>query len=313
MKLVYKNEGDLSHLEMGRYFKNALSSLQTWISRPSKMIKSKKDVFHQPLLDDPVLTTLRSSSGSSSVDVLRVVLPPISEVMNRQLSRYLTGDLSNPTTVVMEKTVSAAPHNIWAERVIGMTCHLWKRCPMATAGFLEAKIKAKTNRTMDWLDEQDDVTQERLVVFARRRAGVLRRIRRENELNVDQEIEDRMKELAQARSTKARTKMDRDVRQAFEKGDSDAVIFLPVEGVQRERLQQLMRKDESLIGALFIHTWYDADTKKDCSWNARVLEVGQSLVISYWKMDEMEADAVDSDVRTVELLTDMVLGDVVFH
>lgn len=32
---------------------------------------------------------------------------------------------------------------------------------MATAGFLDSKIKAKTNKTLEWLDKKDDDEQFR--------------------------------------------------------------------------------------------------------------------------------------------------------
>ncbi|KAK3744948.1 hypothetical protein RRG08_048344 [Elysia crispata] len=146
---------------------------------------------------------------------------------------------------------------------------------MATAGFLGSKIKAKTNKTMDWLDGKESVLQEQLVTFARRRADVLRKRKKEIERGVDEEIEGRMREVAQARTSKSKKQVDKDVRKAFEEKNVDAAIFQEIHGIQQEQLQQMMKKDELILGVQFEHTCYHKELRKDCTWNARVMEIRQ--------------------------------------
>ncbi|KAK3740712.1 hypothetical protein RRG08_048956 [Elysia crispata] len=194
MRFMYKNKDDLSNLQMSEHFRTAQLMIEAWTTNPSEMVSSDKDVFLQPVDHDAVIESLRSPISIGVQVVLKAILPSISSVITRQLGRYLSGDLSNPNHDLLAKTASAAPHNIWAERVIDMTCQLWKRCPMATAGFLDSKIKAKTNKTMDWLDGKERVLQEQLASLARRRAGVLRKRKKEIERGVDEEIEGRKDE-----------------------------------------------------------------------------------------------------------------------
>ncbi|RUS88174.1 hypothetical protein EGW08_004071 [Elysia chlorotica] len=291
MKLVYKNAGDHSNIEMSSYFKTAKQTIDVWSANPSQMFVSEKDVFLRPFIPDLVLETLQSSALSSIVEVvLKEILPAIAAVIEKQLSRYISGDLSEPSQELLEKTVSAAPHNIWAERVVGMTCHLWKRCPMATIGFLDAKIKAKTNKLMEWLGGKDEAEQEKLVAFGRKRAGLLRKKRRENEKGIDDEIEIRMNELTQMRSKKSRRKADKEVEAAYKKRDADAVVFQSVSGFQREWLVQLTKQDGMIVGALFQHKWYDGEMRKDCIWQARVVKIGKKTTTAYWCADGNEDD-----------------------
>ena len=254
MRFMYKNKDDLSNLQMSEHFRTAQLMIEAWTTNPSEMVSSDKDVFLQPVDHDAVIESLRSPNSIGVQVVLKAILPSISSVITRQLGRYLSGDLSNPNHDLLAKTASAAPHNIWAERVIDMTCQLWKRCPMATAGFLDSKIKAKTNKTMDWLDGKERVLQEQLASLARRRAGVLRKRKKEIERAVDEEIEGRIREVAQARTSKSRKQVDKDVRKAFEEKNGDAAIIQEIHGMQQEQLQQMMKKDELIVGVLFEHT-----------------------------------------------------------
>ena len=153
---------------------------------------------------------------------------------------------------------------------------------MATVGFLDAKIKAKkTNKVMEWLDRKDEDEQEKIVAFGRKRAGVLRKMRRQNEIGVDVEIENRMKELAQARSMKSRKKADKEVK--------EACVFEPVMGNQRSRLRQMLEKDDDIVGAVFQHKWYDEELRKDCVWLARVVKISkksEKVTVSYWSNED---------------------------
>ncbi|XP_065667252.1 uncharacterized protein LOC136087752 isoform X2 [Hydra vulgaris] len=52
-------------------------------------------------------------------------------VLKRQLSRYLTGELSTPTQFMQDKAVSAPVNNIWAEKILGMIDFFTRRAPNA--------------------------------------------------------------------------------------------------------------------------------------------------------------------------------------
>ena len=72
------------------------------------------------------------------------------KVFKNQLSKETTDD--EDTEEVLAATQSARPNTINVERCLGMVQQLWARAPTATMGFIDAKVKAKMNRTVGWLD-----------------------------------------------------------------------------------------------------------------------------------------------------------------
>lgn len=140
-------------------------------------------------------------------------------------------------------------------------------------------------------------------------------MKKEKVEGVDREIEKRMGEVAQKRSMKSRKQVEKDVKKAYDERDVGADMLQTIQGLQRERLSQLIERDGGIVGALFEHTWYDEETRKDCKWNARIMKIKEKrglVVVSYWKQEENETESEDFDVKVLEMLGDMVLGDVCF-
>ena len=86
------------------------------------------------------------------------------------MNDYLTGDLSIPTEHMLKQAKSAPVHNIMSERILGMTDHQTHRAANATVGFIEGKVKASTNKTLQWLDCKEYSEQDRIILFAVKRA-----------------------------------------------------------------------------------------------------------------------------------------------
>ena len=60
--------------------------------------------------------------------------------------------------------------------------HLSKTCIFnATMGYIDAKVKASQNRTLEWLNKKDVQEQEQLIFFAIKRGREIQRIRKERE------------------------------------------------------------------------------------------------------------------------------------
>ena len=62
------------------------------------------------------------------------------DLLTRQLKRYLTGDLSEPSESLIKETAAAPVHNMHAERVLGMTDAQFSRAPNASTDFIDAKV-----------------------------------------------------------------------------------------------------------------------------------------------------------------------------
>ena len=75
-------------------------------------------------------------------------------VASRQLKRYISGDLSEVTQEMLERTKSCTPHNVWAERVLGIFNALHDRLKQAKSTHLEVKCQLATNKTLEWLENK---------------------------------------------------------------------------------------------------------------------------------------------------------------
>ena len=82
---------------------------------------------------------------------------------------------------MLKQGKSAPVHNIMSERILGMTDHQTQRAANAKMGFIEGKVKASTNKTLQWLDCKDYGEQDSIVSFALKRAREVRGIRRKRE------------------------------------------------------------------------------------------------------------------------------------
>ena len=77
-----------------------------------------EDSFGQPLSpdDDEVLSSLQSAIDEQSVDLFHrtvdVLFHGCLSVLERQLAAYIVGDLSSPTSTMIEVTKAAPVHNI---------------------------------------------------------------------------------------------------------------------------------------------------------------------------------------------------------
>ena len=173
--------------------------------------------FGQPLnTDDNILLSLQTSISMQEEDefrdVLRQLLKGIITVMERQMNDYLTGDLSIPTEHMLKQAKSAPVHNIMSERILGMTDHQTHRAANATMGFIEGKVKASTNKTLQWLDCKEYSEQDRMILFAVKRAREVRGIRKIREDDMKKVYQHRQKMKHQKREETYRKKVERNIK-----------------------------------------------------------------------------------------------------
>ncbi|XP_065683197.1 uncharacterized protein LOC124809892 [Hydra vulgaris] len=158
MSLVYKNATGKSNLEFGDIFQKAIRKLSYFKSNPESILYTDVDIFSQVL-------NIKKDKVHQSLRVIK------NKNILVKMARYLTGNLSNPSKEMIT-TLSAPPHTMEAERILGMLDFFLCRAPNATFGFLDSKIKARVNKTLTWLDEKTLPEQEDLIQFVIRR-GVL--------------------------------------------------------------------------------------------------------------------------------------------
>ena len=206
MVQFYTDSLNKRNLEMNPEIMRALLNLSEIEKDPSLLLTRTRDVFNTPLrTDDKVLIALRTAPAHESFSSLAVKLVKSSiTVLDRQLERYTTGDLSSPTLEMFDICSSADVSNFHSERVLGKFSAQWARAPNATTGFLDAKTKAATNHTLDYLIEQPLDTQASMITFSRKVGGQVRKELTLITANVDKEKLKRQLERAQKNDTKAR-------------------------------------------------------------------------------------------------------------
>ena len=200
MVVLYSNKDGMSNLESVPVLKSCVEKLKVFSQNSALTLQSVEDCFGQPLSpdDDEVLSSLQSAIDEQSVDLFHrtvdVLFHGCLSVLERQLAAYIVGDLSSPTSTMIEVTKAAPVHNIASERILGLTDSQYRRAPNATIGFIDGKVKAKQNKTLEWLTSKSATEQNQLISFAITRARKYRAIRKEREAQTTSLYQKRLKE-----------------------------------------------------------------------------------------------------------------------
>ena len=260
--------------------------------------------------DDPLIIKIASSVDDPSLHLLKLLLNACIDVLQRQLRRYIEGDLSNPTPQMIEQAQSAPSDNMASERALAMTDSNWRRAPNATAGFINGKIKCRLNRTLEWLEEHPDC--QALLRFAVKEGYKARRVDSHRKAALDVETSSRQDDVARKRDTKKRKDIEKGVAQLFESGSAATVD-------DNENVQHIVSDPEWLIGQIMVHNWEDDGIVipyygrfKSLSKKTPPKKGKQIVKVMYWKKDSIETLGEEYSVTLEELVTDILLGDLLF-
>ena len=287
-------------------------------SNPGLVLTTKNDrIGHSFKTGDLVIAALQDCVMTDNLRQSIVALTKAHlEVYANQLGTYRAGGyLTTLTDDQKEMCSSAAPHNIWAERTLGMTTALWKRAPNASLEFLESKVKVRENKTLEWLDGKEAQEQQQIIKWASKQGRRLKAMKIKHNKSVDKEIGLRLKELAAARERKQLGREDRLMKQAFLSGDPENAAFADMPADQKPFVTKIV-KGEPLDGALIRHSW-DMDEEEDVVYWGRIqtLKVKNKISkfrIAYWRDGESELQSEDEDHEVWKVLTDVSNGDFMF-
>ncbi|XP_059176653.1 uncharacterized protein LOC131956245 isoform X3 [Physella acuta] len=321
MKLIYKNAMRRSNLAFVSEFQYAMKEIERLKSNPEGVLTTNFDVFGQHLEVDRTLEALRLEQNSTLFnEVMKALLTSTESVLVRQLERYLVGDLSNPTSEMLDATSSAPPHNIFSERCLGIADYLIRRSPNVSVGFMDSKLKASVNGTLKWLDQKSVPEQMKLVTFAMHRGAQIRKACILLQQQIDRDILSRMKDLKEKQEKLERKKLQTAVRKAMcDKNVSvEEPIFAAVDRKQRQFLSKILA-GEDLVGVQLTHKW-ELDDQGVSQYNGRIIErvpapkkKSAVYTISYWSEDEDDAEyfshlaeslVVDLLYRNLEFLSE---------
>ena len=255
-----------------------------------------------------------------------VLFPAISEVTDRQLQRYLVGDLANVSEETLEKCQAASPHNIWAERVLGMVDAYWRRGKQTTIEFLSNRVIENTNKTLDWLNHLKPSQQEQLINFAIPWGRKLNKTNKERRRLIQQRHLQKQMELGQKRDKQMRRSVQKEIRAAMESGDS-SIIFghRLAEGKDPALLNLAARivEGDDIRGTRLLHKW-EEDDGRDQVYSGVIRRMQKkkgkakmkTFSVGYWIAsdddDGAEPDVTDQLCSPIDadwLVVDILLGD----
>ena len=234
-----------------------------------------------------------------------------------QMEAYTTGKYKNPTQKMLDDAASAPVHNMWAERCLGILDALQSRAPNACLGFLEPKVRAQMNYTLEWVESQTFEDQKELLKFCIGRGRHARQIREDRKKKIQQVIFDREKVKCHKRDVTARNKIYNDIRQALIDDSSvlclNLSLFNDIPESQVTKVGRLWEPhNDTYIETLF----WQKDSMQNIVKKGRVIGLKPkkkephelSIRIAYWLPGEDPASSVDSNILFANVLADIIVG-----
>ncbi len=276
--------------------------------------------------------TLRALQGDGLIDQpmtneIKQMCDGITDTLKSQLGKYLTGTLSVPTPALLEATENAPVHNMFPERILGMTDAELKRAPNASIDLVSAKIRCKVNGTMPWVGTMTQQMQRKLVrsaVHQRRVAMVEQKQRKQRILHT---LNQRLYEVIQKQAKKETTEMEKMVSKLIVKGTSlttDDVEqqfpreqFPSIDADMVSLIIKICHQPISVKGEDLSHLWFDKDK---CQWDLYCGSICKykktpkqencKYEIEYW-LPGCPEDSHKILLSVKAFIADIILGDLV--
>ena len=155
--------------------KDLVSTLKDVSQDPCSVLNRDTDFFGRQLSEkDKTWVALKASQRGSADQfslMMKACLDVVVSVLERQYKRYFEMDV---TTKLQEETASARLHNIDAEEVMGMFSAGKERAKNASIDYLRAKMRAKKNHVVEYLNSLYKDKRDRIINWAVRRARTQR-------------------------------------------------------------------------------------------------------------------------------------------
>ena len=303
-------EDQISHVQGIAVVKEIVASLQK--ATPLQLLSQTEDFFgnklHHPTAD-PVLKSLTEPPRDQAMfeSMMKACLQEIVDVLKRQYSKYFECNLSE---VLQKETETARTHNIDAEEVMGMFSALKKKAPSATICYLSCKMRAKKNKTVEYLDKLDEGKRKVILKKAVQLGQKQRRKRKAEQNDLRAELLKRQTEKQQAREATERRKVERKLKNT----GLDRLVQEFAE-IGKERLEQLVELMEGkAAGKDLCHVWLEDGKQVVYSGKIEKLKKdGKTYVVGYWGLEESVEDATDYNMSMYELGADLIAEDLVIN
>ena len=319
MREFYANASKRINLEMIPLMHKCMSSLTDLKNNPLQMLTSRRDVFQNTLEPDSVFTSLQAPPADiEQEEILSLIMTSLlvgaEKLLSKQLKRYLSGDLANPSSDVLTQGESAPTHNIFSEQTLGMVDHQFCRAPNATFGFIDGKIKFIKNSIDAWIDSQPEYQQRKIVEFVIGRGRDMRALLKKRDEVVQRALSERQKQKEQKRDKTKRNKLQKKVKQVLDGAlELEEISESEMTEEMMVVIKELICNPASFKGKYINHLW--DDNSKDVMYHGKIIKMkcmktrGKAFEITYWGDNESEEDSEDSVVLLVDIIVDVIFKD----
>ncbi|XP_050404243.1 uncharacterized protein LOC126820380 [Patella vulgata] len=318
-KFYASAESEVSHMEGINIVKDVLCTLRQTLDDPVSIITRNVDFFGGAFKpDDKTLHSLLREPVNK--DMFRIMatacLKAIIEVLERQYKRYFGMDI---TEQLRRETESARLHNIDSEEIMGMFSAGKERAKNANVDFLVARMRAKKNNVVGWLDSVYEGKRSRIVTWAIGKARKKRSMNRKKICDVNKELSRRAAHNRQKKNIKER----KDIEKKLKNLDVSALKTVFPEVSDETHVDLVGLFEGSIVGRSICHTWYDEDTDQKTEWCGRVEKMKKRkkdgnkqnihcYKIAYWSAEGSYEDAEDFEIPKLELAADLICEDLIF-
>ncbi|KAK6183204.1 hypothetical protein SNE40_010731 [Patella caerulea] len=316
MKKFYTAAGvQVDHMEAIEIVQGIIKELKLCSADPLSILSRTCDFFGHGLSEEDATLQKLSIPPSQEnkplfSDMVITCISGVISVLERQYKRYFELDV---TEQLKKETQSARAHNIDAEEMIGMFGAWKQRAQNATTSFLSARLRAKKNRVVPYLDGIYKSKQECIVKWAIGMARKKRNRDRKKQVDIS-------KELSRRAAAKVQKKQERNKKDLEKKLMATDITDINTEFPDLEETCVVNLTDilsGKVVGRDICHMWYDNDTQEKTVYSGRIekLKKKQGQIyyyrIGYWEKEESYEDAVDYDITKYALAADFIDGDLI--
>jgi len=255
---------------------------------------------------------------STSLQIATVALEEIIKTLERQLDRYIDGELSNPTEEQIVQATNSTADNIAAESILGLADNLARRAPNSTYAHLTSKTMFSINHTQSYLSA--DTSDLICAAVTQGRIAKARSILAGNETRLL--IRKRLETKGQDRDNRIRKKTTKLVREAIKTPTTfKAVLQNGLENtVEDERLNislDFIKRPNLLVGCSFRWIWscQQGSAKEyfyKCIKLRKTKTTEGKYIGVYWEHGGTFDEAEDETIFDLaDFITDYILGDVI--
>lgn len=276
MQLLYTEKAGCSNLETQTHLQQCVTNIKAYRDDPETFLRATHNAFGQLLdRDDQVLAALFSKADPLlAKDTVRALAEGLLGVCDRQLAKFLSTEFTDGELL---QAKSAQSHNMQAERVMAMSDAGVRRAPNASIGFIEAKIKAKTNQSLTWLESLPAEEKDETIKYLVAKSRLMSSKKNSRQKEVEAEIVKRLEAKSQKKDAQQRNRKEKKVV-ALEKVESghvtpEAVAELgDIPSGTQDALLKLFNSPKDSVGLKFLHTWFDEERDANSVYRGEILK-----------------------------------------